>query len=564
MGHAEWPKKGFDVSASWNLGDEFEIAGFDACKVDNGRFRVVTVIPQPDGSAAVLYKRLSAKGEILASDSTRNLRSRRSTALDRLIAAGVLVRSAEAAPEAAPVVPDVAPDVAPVVAPPAATMLLGALVTCPHRTGGPSGTRLGMVLAENDPRAWVGTAAFGPGTSTQAEVDKHVAWCRKVERTRASAPNGYVRPNTTAVLWSYGEVHRERTETLVAFDTSTLTSDQRRIITVMREGLRQGMDASAFGEHEATVARQLAKIGVTEIVRTDKVFVYATLTPPMRAFYEQVEIVQPKDDPIAWADSIEEITRELVDELIAEGWAEAADVVEAADASAVADDAVTAVTTSGHCYQTWTCRACDPCSCRCAGCAAEPMDRASEERKAGVAAAPSYTYAMRNRPPGYAHCPPGWRDPQPYLGFAHGTVTYDRVLSDDECYKWDMLKIATPAEIAALVDRLVTMAREAGYDPDDNEPRELEATVGAVADKSCPYLHIDRAAIAVRVFERLRAPAAEPAPMTEERAEEILVERGAVHGRYIDSDGDRTGWWQDGVFLSATAKEALRNLLGAG
>lgn len=52
----------------------------------------------------------------------------------------------------------------------------------------------GIVLADDDPRAWVGTIAFPSDTPDPAAVKAHVAWCRS---------QGLL-GNTIAVLWDFG------------------------------------------------------------------------------------------------------------------------------------------------------------------------------------------------------------------------------------------------------------------------------------------------------------------------------------------------------------------------
>ena len=53
----------------------------------------------------------------------------------------------------------------------------------------------GIVLADDDPRAWAGTIAFGSATPDPEAVRKHVAWCRSQGLLAKSI----------AVLWDFGD-----------------------------------------------------------------------------------------------------------------------------------------------------------------------------------------------------------------------------------------------------------------------------------------------------------------------------------------------------------------------
>lgn len=53
------------------------------------------------------------------------------------------------------------------------------------------------------------------------------------------------------------------------------------VLAVIRCGLDQGMDASAFGGDERAWVRRMAKRGKVRIVREDRDWVYATLPDPV-------------------------------------------------------------------------------------------------------------------------------------------------------------------------------------------------------------------------------------------------------------------------------------------
>jgi hypothetical protein len=74
---------------------------------------------------------------------------------------------------------------------------IGSLVTAPYRTSGYDGrTWTGILLAQADPLAWVGTLAFPGDKPASAEaVARHVAWCHSQELLDDKVP----------VLWDFQE-----------------------------------------------------------------------------------------------------------------------------------------------------------------------------------------------------------------------------------------------------------------------------------------------------------------------------------------------------------------------
>lgn len=58
--------------------------------------------------------------------------------------------------------------------------------------------RQGVVLAEDDPRAWADSLAFPHRTPTADEAQAHVKWCRQ---------RGYL-SNRQPVLWDFGDVQQ--------------------------------------------------------------------------------------------------------------------------------------------------------------------------------------------------------------------------------------------------------------------------------------------------------------------------------------------------------------------
>ena len=66
----------------------------------------------------------------------------------------------------------------------------------------------GVVLAQDDPRAWAGTIAFPEASPDPEAVSRHVNRLREEGLLQDRVP----------VLWSFGKVHWERPEVLVSAD----------------------------------------------------------------------------------------------------------------------------------------------------------------------------------------------------------------------------------------------------------------------------------------------------------------------------------------------------------
>jgi len=62
-------------------------------------------------------------------------------------------------------------------------------------------------------------------------------------------------------------------------------------------------------------------------------------------------------------------------------------------------------------------------------------------------------YGMLYRPPGFATCPKGFVAFGDHPNFRFGTVDYDRELSDDECYDYQMVRIRTEGERSGVISR---------------------------------------------------------------------------------------------------------------
>lgn len=57
-----------------------------------------------------------------------------------------------------------------------------------------------------------------------------------------------------------------------------------------------------------------------------------------------------------------------------------------------------------------------------------------------------YRYGLRNRPAMYGTVPEGWRDEQPHVSYPYGTIAYDRKLTHEEMYRYELC----PANEAAF------------------------------------------------------------------------------------------------------------------
>ncbi len=85
------------------------------------------------------------------------------------------------------------------------TMTVGTVVRATFR-----GEWQGIVLAENDVRAWQGTFAFPTDTPEQEKVNKHVEWIHK--EIKPLYPNERA---TVPVEWEFGKVYWEHVDCLI-------------------------------------------------------------------------------------------------------------------------------------------------------------------------------------------------------------------------------------------------------------------------------------------------------------------------------------------------------------
>ena len=79
---------------------------------------------------------------------------------------------------------------------------------------------MGTIIPMNDPRAWLGTLAFGDYVPTQADVDDHIARIYALYETNpVLARKGIKDPfgNKVAVLWAFGKVFFEDTSKVVPY-----------------------------------------------------------------------------------------------------------------------------------------------------------------------------------------------------------------------------------------------------------------------------------------------------------------------------------------------------------
>lgn len=62
-------------------------------------------------------------------------------------------------------------------------------------------------------------------------------------------------------------------------------------------------------------------------------------------------------------------------------------------------------------------------------------------------------YGMLYRPPGFSTCPKGFIAFGDHPNFRFGTVDYDRELSDEECYDFQMVRIRPEGERSGVISR---------------------------------------------------------------------------------------------------------------
>jgi hypothetical protein len=90
------------------------------------------------------------------------------------------------------------------------TLTPGTRVKCTYRCGN-GFDHVGTLLADDDPRGWVGSLAFPEGTPTVEQVREHIA------SYQARDPRLIDYDSTRAtVAWDFGKVYRESAESLWA------------------------------------------------------------------------------------------------------------------------------------------------------------------------------------------------------------------------------------------------------------------------------------------------------------------------------------------------------------
>jgi hypothetical protein len=91
------------------------------------------------------------------------------------------------------------------------TLKPGTRVRCTYRND-PGFQHVGTLLADDDPRGWVGSLAFPVGTPTVEQVREHIAHYQQDPRLAA-----YDKTRAT-VAWDFGKIYRESAESLFEAD----------------------------------------------------------------------------------------------------------------------------------------------------------------------------------------------------------------------------------------------------------------------------------------------------------------------------------------------------------
>jgi len=88
------------------------------------------------------------------------------------------------------------------------SLAVGSRVRCTYRND-PGYQHVGTLLADDDPRGWVGSLAFPDRTPTLEEVRAHIT----EYQTREPSLAAYDATRAT-VAWDFGKVYREKADAL--------------------------------------------------------------------------------------------------------------------------------------------------------------------------------------------------------------------------------------------------------------------------------------------------------------------------------------------------------------
>ena len=89
------------------------------------------------------------------------------------------------------------------------TLIPGTRVCCTYRDEPGRFRHVGTLLADDDPREWVGSLAFPTGIPTVEQVREHIASCEKSHPTLKDHET-----KRATVAWDFGKVYREQADAL--------------------------------------------------------------------------------------------------------------------------------------------------------------------------------------------------------------------------------------------------------------------------------------------------------------------------------------------------------------
>lgn len=116
----------------------------------------------------------------------------------------------------------------------------------------------------------------------------------------------------------------------------------------------------------------------------------------------------------------------------------------------------------------------------------------------------SQTYGVRNRPVSFATVPKGYTSFQPHSDFTHGTVTYDRALSNDEVDSYELILIPSKNQIQEFASVLADDLREYKdeyLEMSREDPAAFKAAVGQRINQAS--IHANRDQVASLVVAKL-------------------------------------------------------------
>lgn len=120
-----------------------------------------------------------------------------------------------------------------------------------------------------------------------------------------------------------------------------------------------------------------------------------------------------------------------------------------------------------------------------------------------------YRYGLRNRPPGPGATPKGYVKYETHPEFRHGVLSYAEPLTDEDVYRYELVRIAEPIDLVRLVDNIVAKLVEHGAVDEmltmsEEDPTYFAQAMGQMADEFSVHIEGGRDALAPLIVAKLR------------------------------------------------------------